>query len=225
MNYVVATINPWNLRNYKKMQKNKKDKWSLISKKNYLTYEKLKKLNPRYVFIPHWSWIIPKEVWNNFECIVFHMTDLPYGRGGTPLQNLIIRGHKKTKISALKVNAGLDTGDIYIKEPMNLDGTAEEIYTKVSDVVFTKMIPTIIKKKPKPKKQAGRVTTFTRRKPEDSKMPADLSLEKMYDFIRMLDAPSYPKAYIEQGDKKIEFSNAKFKDNQLEITTKIYVKK
>jgi len=43
------------------------------------------------------------------------MTDLPFGRGGSPLQNLIERGIKKTKISAIKVDGGIDTGDIFFK--------------------------------------------------------------------------------------------------------------
>ena len=51
---------------------------------------------------------IPTEIFTSFECIVFHMTDLPYGRGGSPLQNLIVRGHKKTKVSALKVVKEVD---------------------------------------------------------------------------------------------------------------------
>jgi len=37
-------------------------------------------------------WIILKEIFENYEIILFHMTDLPYGRGGSPLQNLIVRG-------------------------------------------------------------------------------------------------------------------------------------
>ena len=64
--------------------------------------------------------IIPKKIYSNYDCIVFHMTDLPYGRGGSPLQNLIVRGHKETKISALNVQSGLDTGDIYLKKKLIL---------------------------------------------------------------------------------------------------------
>ncbi len=49
----------------------------------------------------------------NFNCVVFHMTDLPFGRGGSPLQNLISRGIYKTKISAIKVVKEIDAGPIY----------------------------------------------------------------------------------------------------------------
>ena len=44
------------------------------------------------------------------------MTDLPYGRGGSPLQNLIINGHKETMMSALRCVQELDAGPIYLKK-------------------------------------------------------------------------------------------------------------
>ncbi len=36
-------------------------------------------LKPRYVFFPHWSHIIPQDIYENFECVIFHMTDFPFG--------------------------------------------------------------------------------------------------------------------------------------------------
>ena len=43
------------------------------------------------------------------------MTDLPFGRGGSPLQNLLLRDIEKTKISLIKMNNKLDQGDIVQK--------------------------------------------------------------------------------------------------------------
>ena len=115
---VIATIKSWNLNNAIKFKdlNNKKYDVFIIDQKEDLTVEKLDKIKPNYIFFPHWSWIISKQIYENFECIVFHMTDLPYGRGGSPLQNLIINKVYNTKISAIKVGDGIDTGDIYLKE-------------------------------------------------------------------------------------------------------------
>jgi methionyl-tRNA formyltransferase len=159
MNYVIATIKEWNIGNYNKYF-GKKSGFDLIDNKRDLIFAKIKKINPRYIFFPHWSWIIPDEIWKNFECVVFHMTDLPYGRGGSPLQNLIVRGHKKTKISAIKVEGGIDTGGIYMKKDLNLSGSAETIYKRASNIVFESMIPYIIKNNPSPEKQRGKVVKF-----------------------------------------------------------------
>ncbi len=79
------------------------------------------------------------------------MTDLPFGRGGSPLQNLIVRGHKQTKISAIKVVEAMDAGDVYLKEELDLYGTADEIFMRASKIVFKKMIPQILKIKSRQK--------------------------------------------------------------------------
>ena len=50
----------------------------------------------------------------------------------------------------------------------------------------------------------------------DIKTLNDISINNLYDFIRMLDAPSYPKAYIELDNLKIELSEVIIKDGKLE---------
>ena len=62
--------------------------------------------------------------------MIFHMTDVLYGRGGSPLQNFIIRGHKETKLTAMKCVKELDAGPVYLKEFLSLLGNAEEIYMR-----------------------------------------------------------------------------------------------
>lgn len=66
------------------------------------------------LFFPHWSYKIPAPIYEAFECIIFHMTDLPYGRGGSPLQNLIVRGHQDTVITALRCVEAFDAGPVYL---------------------------------------------------------------------------------------------------------------
>src|SRR5690606_11027565 len=117
--------------------------WVSINKKEDFTLEKLNHISPNKIFIPHWSYLIHEEIFSNFECVVFHMTDLPFGRGGSPLQNLISRGYKETKISALKVTKELDAGDIYLKKSLSLLGSAEEIFIRANNQI-EKMIYEIV---------------------------------------------------------------------------------
>jgi len=111
---VIVTTKDWNIEQAQRLQKRYKNTW-IISAPNQLTLKALRKWKPDYVFFPHWSWKISERIFTEFECVAFHMTDLPFGRGGSPLQNLISRGFKKTKISALKVVKELDAGPIYAK--------------------------------------------------------------------------------------------------------------
>jgi len=188
------------------------DEWVLIDTKSDFNLDNVTKINPQKIFIPHWSYIIPGSIFNQFECIVFHMTDLPYGRGGSPLQNLIIRGHKETKISAIKVEAGIDTGDIYLKKNLTLEGTAKEILLSAT-IVIGEMIIEIIKNDLKPIPQTGEVVEFKRGKPEDGNILQLNDLNLIFDYIRMLDCEGYPNAFIETDSIKIEFCNAHLESN------------
>lgn len=116
-----------------------------------------------YVFIPFWSWYIPTEIYENWECVIFHMTDLPYGRGGSPLQNLIIRGYKSTKISAIRCVKEIDAGPIYMQRYLDISiGTADEIYDRADKIIREEMIPFILNVKPEPKPQVGKPVYFER---------------------------------------------------------------
>jgi len=217
---LIATIKSWNINNALKFKDMVGDQYDInvVSDKKDLNSSTLKKLNPLYIFFPHWSWIIPEEVYSVYECIVFHMTDLPYGRGGSPLQNLILNKMYKTKISAIKVEKDLDSGLVYLKRNLIIEnGSAEKIYKKASDVIFFKMIPFILKYKPMPKTQQGKIVTFKRRNPSDSDLlKAKINnLRDIYDFIRMLDAEGYPKAFINKNGLKISFSNIHRLNNKL----------
>lgn len=172
-------------------------------------------MNPEYIFFPHWSEIIPRELYEKYNCVVFHMTDLPFGRGGSPLQNLIVRGFKETKISAIKVVKELDAGPIYLKDDLDLSGSATEIFDRSSKIIFEKMIPQMLYTGLVPVEQTGEVTVFKRRKPYESELNNDMSIDKIYDYIRMLDAEGYPKAFIQFGNYRLEFNNARYVDGSL----------
>jgi methionyl-tRNA formyltransferase len=198
------------------------EKWIHICKKEDFNYENLLSINPSKIFIPHWSYIIPKEIYDHFDCVVFHMTDLPYGRGGSPLQNLIVRDHKSTKISALKVQKGIDTGDIYLKNDLSLLGTAQEIFNRSLEIVNF-MIEKIIEGNIIPSPQVGEVVEFKRRKPEESNLEVLESLENVFDYIRMLDADGYPNAFIETEFLKFEFFNAELDINRNSILANVRI--
>ena len=208
---IIATIKSWNINNAYKFKELYKDEYEVVilTNKNELKKEFIDNINSKWLFLPHWSWIIPPEIYQNYTCIVFHITDLPFGRGGSPLQNLISKKIYETKISALKVTEKLDAGPIYLKENFYIGlGNAEEIFIQVSEIIFFKMIPFIIIKNPIPIEQRGKITIFKRRKPEESDLTSvnPSSLSDFYDYIRMLDGEGYPKAFINFGEFKMEFS-------------------
>ena len=195
----------------------------LIKKKPDLNYKKINKINPKYIFVPFWSFKIKKNIYSNFTCINFHMTDLPFGRGGTPLQNLIINNYKTTKITAFKCNNIIDGGDIYIKEKLRLNGNADQILNRASKII-NKMIKKIIIGEIVPRPQKGKIYKFKRRTAVQSKIKYQKNLQDMYNFIRMLDGVDYPKSYIETKNLKFEFNNAKMYKDHLTASVKVFKK-
>ena len=204
---IIATSRLWNQDLLKNLQNIKAGNFYYIGTPQELTLPRLLKLNPRYIFFPHWSHIIPSEIYNKFECVIFHMTDLPFGRGGSPLQNLIARGIRKTKISALKCNEEVDAGPIYLKRPLSLHGSAEAIYQRATKEIES-MIVKILKTNPVPVPQKGKVTMFKRRKARQSNLAGIKTLDEAYDLIRMLDADGYPHAFLDLGPFKLQFTRA-----------------
>jgi methionyl-tRNA formyltransferase len=212
--YTVASIKPWNLEAFEHRRVRLPGEWRLITGENELNFDILSRFGPRYVFLPHWSWRVPDRIIEGFECICFHMTDLPYGRGGSPLQNLIIRGHKETMVTALRMAHDLDAGPIYLKKPLSLAGSAQQIFERAAEVVFD-MIEQIIQTEPQPEPQIGTPVIFKRRTPAESELPQSGSPEQIYDFIRMLDADSYPSAFVDWGELRLSFSDAVLENGEL----------
>jgi methionyl-tRNA formyltransferase len=208
MSYVLAASRPGFESMAKRLSTRLNTRVTLIKEKSRLTPKVLERLKPRAIFFPHWSYIVPEAIHQQYECVIFHMTDLPFGRGGTPLQNLIARGHKKTKMSALRCTRELDAGPIYMKRLLSLNGTAEEIYQRAARLMES-MIISLVRRPRIPVPQKGRVVHFSRRKPPESNLSSVSNLQKAYDHIRMLDAAGYPHAYVDMKGLRFEFTQAR----------------
>ena len=223
MDYVVATNKIWNKDLFYRKSKDFSGNWHIISSPEKLTINRLKEIKPRYVFFPHWSYIIPVEIYTQFECIIFHMTDVPYGRGGSPLQNLISRGIYETNLTALRCVKALDAGPVYTKKKLSLYGSAEEIYIRAGKITW-ELIRWIVENNPIPIEQKDEPVNFLRRKPEDGDVSKLETLQQFFDFIRMLDADGYPPSFLEVGKFKLEFSRASFKQGYVCADVKICMK-
>ncbi len=217
--YIVASCKPWHEAGFNSLRSEIEADWRWVTNQEQL-FQALHTRAPRYIFFLHWNWFVADQIWQNHECVCFHMTDVPYGRGGSPLQNLIVAGHKETKLTALRMAAVTDAGPVYTKKKLSLDGRAESIYRRAGELSFD-IIRWMVLNEPTPVAQQGEVVSFKRRKPVQSSLPAEGDLESVYDHIRMLDAPSYPLAFIRHGELRLEFSNAVFKADAVTADVKI----
>ena len=121
--YCVVGRQPWNQSHFSSIIQGAEGDWSFVGDELGLSEVHANASSYRYVFFLHWSKKIPEDFFDSTECVCFHMTDVPYGRGGSPLQNLIARGHRKTKLTALRMTKEFDAGPVYLKEDLSLEGS------------------------------------------------------------------------------------------------------
>ncbi|MDB4761664.1 methionyl-tRNA formyltransferase [bacterium] len=220
---VIASSRPWNRNGLKQITLTQE----VIEVSTHDEMMQALELEPsiRFIFFLHWSHIVPLRITDNYECVCFHMTDVPYGRGGSPLQNLVARGHQETKLTALRMGQELDAGPVYLKRSLSLNGsTAEEIYMR-ANALSCEMITQILDEEIEPQEQTGEVVPFVRRTPEQSVLPTSDDLDLIHDHIRMLDAEGYPYAFIEIGDLRLEFTQSSRYNNKVIANVKITRKK
>lgn len=196
---------------------------TFIVEQSDLNIENLTSIAPNFIFFPHWNWKIPEDIINSYKCIVFHIANLPKGRGGSPIQNHILEGYRSVNVNALSVTKELDGGDIYLSKEVSLDGSLKEIFERISPVI-REMINRIINGDYNLHKQIGNPTYYRRRKSEQNALPIESSrLEEIYDYIRMLDDPEYPHSFIEVGNIRLEFSNAQLKEESISAQVEISI--
>ena len=128
--------------------------------------------------------------------------------------------YKKSPICALKMNQDIDSGPIYTKREICLDGDLKDIFKRMAEKI-EEMIINIYYEEPIPINQEGQVKHFSRLNYSDNEIKPSMSQKEIYDRIRMVDADDYQKAFIKFGNKRIILSNATLKNNQLKADIKI----
>lgn len=203
----------WALKIYTNLKKRKKNIF-LHYTKSYLE-KKIFKVNPDIILFYGWSWIIKKKIFKNYDCFMLHPSPLPKYRGGSPIQNQIIRDEKNSAVTIFKINEIIDGGDIYFQKKISLTGSLNEIFERIIKEGTKGTLKILNKKKIETRKQNHNIATyFKRRKPQQSEITVKEIKEKPAKYIankiRMLDDP-YPNAFIKLKNKKLFIKKFKIK--------------
>jgi len=163
-----------------------------------------------------WSWIIPEDIINQYDCICLHPSPLPKYRGGSPIQNQIIRNEKMSAVTLFKMSKGIDDGDIIRQLPMSLSGNIEAIFKRMVELGFSGTCDFLSNGFQLKKQNEADKTYFSRRKPKDSEITIEeiqsQDAEYIYNKIRMLTDP-YPNAYLMGRDgRKVYITTAYLED-------------
>jgi len=74
--------------------------------------DELLKLKCDYIVVAAYGQILPREILDHAPCVNLHASILPQYRGASPIQQTLLNGDKKTGVTAMLMEEGLDTGDI-----------------------------------------------------------------------------------------------------------------
>ena len=99
-------------------------------------YEYLKSFDADIFIVAAYGQILQQRVLDipKYGCVNIHASLLPQYRGAAPIQWSIIRGEKVTGVTTMQMNAGLDTGDMLVKEEVVItaDDTGETLHDKLA---------------------------------------------------------------------------------------------
>jgi len=106
--------------------------------------ETIKNLNPDFIVVAAFGQILPKDILEIAPCINLHASLLPKYRGASPIQSAILNGDKFTGVTAMKMDVGLDTGDILGYEYCEVENkTAPELFDELANIA-SNLTPFII---------------------------------------------------------------------------------
>ncbi len=118
-------------------------------KNNIEFIEEIKKLKPDVICVVAYGKILPKEILEipRLGCINVHGSLLPQYRGAAPIQWSIINGDKKTGITTMYMDIGMDTGDMILKEEVEIgeNETTGELWEKLSKIGAKLLVETLEK--------------------------------------------------------------------------------
>lgn len=178
-------------------------------------YDAIIKLNPDIIVTCAYGQILPKELLDlpKYGALNIHASLLPKYRGGAPIERSIMNGDKKTGITLMHMDIGMDTGDIIYKEEIAIDDldTKETLTKKLSILaqkIIKKNLPLYLDGAYESAKQDDSLASYA---PIISKEDEYLSFNKssleVYNHIRAL-SPE-PSVYALLDNKRYKFYEAK----------------
>lgn len=174
----------------------------------------LRRMDPGIIVVVAYGKILPVEILKlpTYGCVNVHASLLPKYRGAAPVQWAIIRGEKKTGVTTMLMDEGLDTGDILLQEETDIgeEDNAVTLSKKLSEIGASLMVETIRKLKDgsiKPVPQAGWASYAPPLKKKDGRIKWENTSRDIFNFVRGM--YPWPSAYCYLNKERIKITEVK----------------
>lgn len=170
----------------------------------------IRELAPDIIVVVAYGCIIPPQLLHvaPYGCINLHVSLLPKYRGSAPIQWAVLNGDERTGVSIMQLDEGLDTGDVLMVEPVEIDAeeTSGQLFDRVS-ALGAKTLVTALEKL-----QAGQLTPVPQQHELASLAPPLNKDMARFDFTQdaghihnwVRGMNPWPVAWFEQGGKRIK---------------------
>ena len=140
----------------------------------------------------------------NKKNLVVHESDLPRGKGWSPITWQVLEGEKEIPVTLFEANDSIDSGKIYLKKYMRLNGEEllkdiKELQGKITNeliIDFLKLYPNI-----KGVQQSGDETFYKKRTSSDSELDINKTILEQFNLLRVCDNERYPAFFTINGKK------------------------
>ncbi len=133
---------------------------------------------PDIIAVAAYGQILPQAILDlpRFGCLNVHTSLLPRHRGAAPIQRAILDGDTETGVTIMKMDAGLDTGDILTQEHTAIETSdnAQTLHDRLANIgakLLVQTIPDYVAGKIQPRPQPAEGVTYARKiKKEDGRI-------------------------------------------------------
>lgn len=165
----------------------------------------IKELKPGFIVVAAYGKILPQTVLDIAPCINLHASILPKYRGASPIQSAILAGEKQTGVTAMLMDAGLDTGDMldFVYTPCE-DKTAAQLFDELGNLAGELIVKTLRNfANLTPIRQDDAQATHCKKiAKSDGLFGFDEKAEQIYNKFRAL--TPWPGIYLASGLKILE---------------------
>ena len=160
-------------------------------------------------FCLSFSQIVPVRIRKLFKnVLVVHESDLPKGRGWSPMSWQILEGEKRIPVTLFEAADAVDSGPIYLQDWIALEGWELSPHWRTMQAETTlKLCRQFVAQWPdiQGRPQQGSPSYYPRRTPADSKLDPNKTLREQFNLLRIVDNERYP-AFFELNGRKYKLA-------------------
>lgn len=170
----------------------------------------IRELAPDIIVVVAYGCIIPPQLLHvaRYGCINLHVSLLPKYRGSAPIQWAVLNGDRCTGVSIMQLDEGLDTGDVLMVEPVDIDPeeTSGQLFDRVSAMGAKTLVQALEKLQAgqlKPEPQQHELATMAPPLTKDmARFDFTQSATHIHNWVRGMNP--WPVAWFEQEGKRIK---------------------